>query len=97
MLTLADQGQLVVCMINHLPNPADMAAGGEYGCCPGCCASCEVLEKLLKRGSLDTVVRQAPGHFWGPQWMWWRNDGVDKSWLADCWAPVNRPPCEHSE
>lgn len=81
--------------LNDLPHPEDLAGG--HGCCPDCCASCDVLRKLVVAGHLDTVVRQAPTHLWGPDWAWWADGGVNLRWLADCWDPGNRPPCEHSE
>lgn len=96
MLTLADQGALVVVALNLLPHPHDLVAGKGRGCCPDCCTSCEVLRRLATTGQLDVAVRQAPHHLWGPDSVWWVNGRVDTGWLSDCWASRNRPQCEHA-
>lgn len=95
MLSLQQQGVLVVVCLNMLPHPQDLAEGNAFArqCCPDCCAPCGLLRDLLDAGTLDQVVQLAPSHYW--QDIAWADNGVvDKQWLRACWDCTSQPRCD---
>lgn len=93
MLTLEQQGILVVCALGKLAWPGDIEAGRADRCCPACCAQCALLKELLEAGVLTTVVKQAPEHMWGDNLDWWKDGQVDADYLRANWACTSWPPC----
>ncbi len=97
MLTLAQQGSLIVFLLNRLHFPEDIEEGIAASCCPDCCAECWLLRELLDAGQLTTVVKQAP------QWMWhdgmaWMKDGeIDEAWVRGNWGCTSSPKCDRVE
>jgi hypothetical protein len=57
-------------------------------CCADCCAPCGELRSMLDRGTLESVIRQAPEHLTG-QWL-----PLDSKLLRSRWACQSRPACD---
>lgn len=85
MLSAVEQGIVIVGHLDVLPAADDILTGKiTYGCCPVCCAPCQVLAQLYDTHRLNPLVRLAPQHLWRDA-VWWKNDAVDPSHLMTAW------------
>ncbi len=95
MLTPEQQAIMVIVALNHLPtlrdhlNPDLLAEG----CCPDCCASCDVLRELDRTDLLNQVIEQAPADMQAERYAWARDGAVDIVWLYAVWDCTSRPKC----